>query len=280
MILLISVDRAIVDLEHHIHAVLIEPDDLRIDPRVVVAALGVQIEDTLPVLLGQRRREHRARLELHLRTKLVIGQLVVALEGDAVDQRVLDQTHDQRIAFAVDPHVLEQAGGVERLQAAIEPVGIERVARLHQHVGQDRPGLDSLVALDLDRRDGAFAANRGRDRPGAVAGRAGAVAAGRCGAAGRWAAADPGSQIGNRQTASHAARLRVKRRPPSFKRHTRIAPQQAIRTAVQTTGRLWPAPVGGNGVAWVAKPLQLSQDGRNPRTRRCATNGEHECQPR
>ena len=58
---------AVVDLIDHIDTVLTEPDDLRIDPRIVVAALGIQIEDVLAVLLGQRRREHGSRLELHLR---------------------------------------------------------------------------------------------------------------------------------------------------------------------------------------------------------------------
>ena len=216
--------------------------------------------------LGQRRREHRARLELHLRTKLVVGQLVVALEGDAVDQRVLDQAHDQRVALAVDPHVLEQAGGVERLQAAIEAVGIERVARLHQHVGQDRPGLDSLIALDLDGRDGAFAANRGRGRPGGPARPGRGAAAARGGAAGRWAAADPSSQIGSRHDSKPRGASTCQKASPLIQApyQDRAATGDSDLQAVQTTGRLWPAPVGGNGVAWVAKPLQLSQDGREP----------------
>ena len=217
MILLISVDRAVVDLEHHVDAVLIEPDDLRIDPRVVVALLGIHIEDVLPVLLGQRRREHGARLELHLRAKLIVGQLVVALEGHAVDQRILDHVHHQRVAFAGEPHVLEQAGGVKRLQAAIQPVGIERVTRLHQHVGEDRPGLDSLVALDLDGRRSCR-----RCAPGAAA------AVGRAGGLRR------GARLGKRGTDEQQRQQAhgkqpcgagTNQTPPSSAvRHTRIAP--------------------------------------------------------
>ena len=154
-------DRAVVDLEHDVHAILIEPDDLRIDTRIVVATLGVQIEDFLAVLLGQCRREHRPRPELHFRAKLVVAELVVALERDAVHQRIFDQTNDQRVAFAVEPHILEQAGGVEGLEAAVEPVRIERIAWLDQHIGQDRAGLDPLIALDLDRRDRVAAAHGG-----------------------------------------------------------------------------------------------------------------------
>ena len=101
-------------------------------------------------------REHGARPQLQLGAQLLVGELVVALEGDAVDDRVLDHLHHQRVATAPgQADVLEQAGGVERLEAAIDPVGIERVAWLHQHVGADRPGLDTLIALDPDCLNGA-----------------------------------------------------------------------------------------------------------------------------
>ena len=86
---------AVVDLVYGIDAVLIEPDDLRIDAGVVVPALGIHIDDLLPVLLGQCRREHRTRAQLHLRAQLIVIQLVVALEGDAIDERVLHQAHDE-----------------------------------------------------------------------------------------------------------------------------------------------------------------------------------------
>jgi hypothetical protein len=105
-------DRAIIDLEHHIDPIFAEPDDLRIDRRVVVPLLGVHIENVLPILLGQRWREYRTRLELYLRAKLGVGQLVVAFERHAVDQRVLHHVHDQCVALASQPHVLEEPGGV------------------------------------------------------------------------------------------------------------------------------------------------------------------------
>ena len=50
---LTSVVVALVDLEHHVDAVLVEPDDLRLDGRGEAAALGVEVEDALPV--GLRR---------------------------------------------------------------------------------------------------------------------------------------------------------------------------------------------------------------------------------
>ena len=63
---LISV-AAFVDLEHHVDAVLAEPDDLGLHRRGVVAAPWHRVEDALPVRLRQRRREHRARAQLQLR---------------------------------------------------------------------------------------------------------------------------------------------------------------------------------------------------------------------
>ena len=50
----------------------------------------------------------------------------------------------------------EQAGGEQAFQAAVDAVGVERVAGLDQHVGEDRVLLDALVALDPDGRDRAF----------------------------------------------------------------------------------------------------------------------------
>ncbi len=80
---------------------------------------------------------------------------MVPLEGDPIDERVLHDLHHQVTTAPGEADVLEQAGGVECLEAAIDPVGIERVAWLHQHVGQDRPGLDTLIALDPDCLNGA-----------------------------------------------------------------------------------------------------------------------------
>ena len=145
---------ALVDLEHHVHAVLVQVDDLRLDRRGITAGFGVAVQDALPVGLRQLRREHRAGTKLQLAPQLVVTQLVVALEGDAVDDGVLDHLHHQAIALTADGHVLEQASGVQRLEAAVDAVGIEAVTGLHQHVGADRSLLDALVALDLDAGDG------------------------------------------------------------------------------------------------------------------------------
>ncbi len=82
--------------------------------------------------------------------KLVVGDLVIALVGHAVDDRVLNDADDKVIADASELDVLEQAGGVEGLEAAIDAVRVEPVAGLNEQVGADGAFLDALVALDLD----------------------------------------------------------------------------------------------------------------------------------
>ena len=97
---LISVDVALVDLEDDVDAVLVEADDLRLDASHRSGRAGIEIQDALPVGLRQRRGEDGARAQLQLGPQLLVGDLVVALEGDPVDDRVLDHLHDQRVALA------------------------------------------------------------------------------------------------------------------------------------------------------------------------------------
>ena len=52
-----------------------------------------------------------------------------------------------------DADVLEQAGGVERLQALVDLEGVEPAARSGPEIGADGLGLDPLVALHDDRAD-------------------------------------------------------------------------------------------------------------------------------
>ncbi len=162
--------RPVADLEDDVDAVLALPNDLRRDHRGEPAALGVGVQDALPIGLGGGRREHRPRAKLHHVLKLVVALEVVALEGDAVDQRIFDHLDHQRITLARQVDVLEQASRIQRLQAAVDAAGIPRVARPDQHVGQDGAELDALIALNLDRLDRA---RRGNRRGGADTARGG-----------------------------------------------------------------------------------------------------------
>ncbi len=86
---------------------------------------------------------------------------MIALEGNAVDHGILDHAHDQRVALAPQRHIGEEAGGEERLQRAVDPIRIERIARLHQKIGLHRFRLDTLGAFDADFLDRAAGGNLG-----------------------------------------------------------------------------------------------------------------------
>ena len=162
---------AFLDLVDHVDAVLVLLDQLRLDAGGEAAAAGIEFLDALAVGLHRLRREDRAAAHLHLAAQHVVGDLAVALEGHPIDDRVLLHLDDHAAALAADLHVAEQAGGEQRLQAAVEPVGIEGVARLQQHVGADGIGLDPLVAADVDRLNGALRSRRRRGAARAGCGR-------------------------------------------------------------------------------------------------------------
>ena len=61
--------------------------------------------------------------------QVLVVDALVTLEGDPVDDRVLDDLDDQRVAFAPEVDVGEQAGREQRLQRVVDPLGVERIAR-------------------------------------------------------------------------------------------------------------------------------------------------------
>ena len=96
-----------------------------------------------------REKVPRAFDWISVRELLVLG-LLVALEGDPVDDRVLDHRDDDAAAGLVDPHVLEQAGGIERLEAGVDARGVETLAAAGAEIGADGLRLDPPVAFDDD----------------------------------------------------------------------------------------------------------------------------------
>ena len=112
--------RALGDRENEIDAVVRLLDDFGRDVHVVAAGMAIDFGDALGVGLHHRTRQRAARLGLHFRRKLLVLDLLVALEGDAADHRIFDHGHDQMAAGLVDLDVLEQAGLDQRLQAVID----------------------------------------------------------------------------------------------------------------------------------------------------------------
>src|SRR5262249_42968129 len=85
-----------------------------------------------------------AGVQLHFLREGFVRELVIPLEGDAVDDRILDDAHDERIPFAPKRHVGEETGREQALERLIDPVAVEGIARLHLHIGAHRLGLDAL----------------------------------------------------------------------------------------------------------------------------------------
>ncbi len=134
---------------------------------VEAAVAPVNFDDALHVGLHRRPRQRAARLGLHFEQELLVLELLVALESDAVDDRVLDHSHDQPAAGRRDAHVLEQAGGVERLERLVDGRGVQAAAGAAE-IGADGFGFDAAVALDHDLlralRPSRVSRGDGRDR--------------------------------------------------------------------------------------------------------------------
>ena len=107
---------------------------------------AIDVEDALHVGLRAGAGEDAARLELHLAFQRGLLDLAVALEGDLVDDRVLDHRDQDAGAFAIDAHVGEQAGGEQGLDGLVDLARIVGIADVELEVGANRLRLDAPVA--------------------------------------------------------------------------------------------------------------------------------------
>ena len=78
------------DLEDEIDPVVLELDGFRHDPRLEIAAQAIKRDDALDVALHEGAPQRAALLGLQILLEIGVLDLVVALEGDADDGRVLD----------------------------------------------------------------------------------------------------------------------------------------------------------------------------------------------
>ncbi len=157
--------RALVDLEHEVDAAVRQFDDLGHHGHVVAAGALVDLEDALNVGLHERAREGAARLRLNFRGKLLVLGFLVAFELDAIDDGIFDHRHQNPIDPGRDPHVLEQAGGVEPFEGRVDFGCVEPLAGSDAEIGANRIRLYAAVTFDIDAqrlRDGNI---RGHDRP-------------------------------------------------------------------------------------------------------------------
>ena len=146
-------DRSFGNLEDQIDPVLRLLDDLGRHGRGKATGATIDFDDTLDVGLDPRAREDRARLGLDLVGDLLVIDRAVPLEDDAVDDRVFLHPDDHDLAAILHLHVGKQAGRKQGLDRQVDQAAVKRLARLEQQVGQDRVGLDPLIALNQDLPD-------------------------------------------------------------------------------------------------------------------------------
>src|SRR4030081_1999299 len=145
---------ALGDRENEIDPVVRLLDDFGIDAYVIAAGAAIDFGDALGVGLDHGTRQRTPRLGLYFRRKLLVLDLLIALEGNAADHRVFDHGHDQATARLTDSDVLEQAGLDQRPDAVIDTRLIEAPAGPWFEIGADSLDLDTPVPFDLNRRNG------------------------------------------------------------------------------------------------------------------------------
>jgi hypothetical protein len=104
-------------------------DDFGVDADVEAAAAAIDLDHARGVGLHHRARERAALLGLNLGLELLVLDLLVALERDAVDHRVLDHGDGQAPARHRGTNILEQAGRKQRLDAFVDLECVEPAAR-------------------------------------------------------------------------------------------------------------------------------------------------------
>ena len=145
--------RTVLDLEDQIDAVVGKLDDLRFDARGEPALLPVDVQNALHVALHLGAREHRPRLELDLPLQRIVIDLVVPLEGDAIDDGILDHHHDHGGVLAADADVREEPGCKQGLQGVVDCQRIVAIADAELQIGPNGLRLHTAVAFHSDDPD-------------------------------------------------------------------------------------------------------------------------------
>ena len=140
--------------EDQIDAVVRLFDDLWIDAHVIAAGAAVNFGDALGIGLDHRTGQRAPRLGLDFRGKLLVLDLLVALEGNAADHRVFNHGHYHSTAGLVDLHVLEQSGFDQRFQAVIDAGLVKAPARTRLEIGANGFDFDAPVAFYGNRGGG------------------------------------------------------------------------------------------------------------------------------
>src|SRR5262249_17475657 len=120
---------------------------------VIAAGMAVDFHNTLGIGLHHRARERAARLGLHFGRKLLVLDLLVALEGNAIDHGILDHGDENLATRTGDPPVPEQPGLDPRLEAVVDRTAAELAAGAGLEIRADGLDLNATIADDFDRID-------------------------------------------------------------------------------------------------------------------------------
>ena len=145
--------RPFLDVEDQVDAVLFELHDLRLHGRREAAAAPVDLEQPRGVGLHARARIDGAGAQLDLALERFVVDSLVAFEGEAVDDRVLDHPDDHGVAVAPHRHVGEEAGVEQALERSVDRRRVEAVADADLHVGGDGRVLDALIPFHAQLAD-------------------------------------------------------------------------------------------------------------------------------
>ncbi len=119
----------------------------------VEAAAQILALDFLFGTVYQRAVERQAFADAGVLQALgqrVLVELLQADEGDGGDDRAFIGNDDRHVAFDLDAHVLEQAGGEQRAQRGRALVVGVGVADAERQRGEHRAGIGALQAFNAD----------------------------------------------------------------------------------------------------------------------------------
>ena len=159
---------AFLDVDGDVDAVAVQPRHGRGDLDVVLAAVVVLARQVLGDLVQRQPVEGFAfgQADVLKALEQVVGlDVLVAAQGELVDRRTLGHGHHQNVALAVQMHVFEETGLVQRADGVAGLGAVHGVAALDRQVGEDRAGGNALQAVDADVADGE---RTGRRRLGAA----------------------------------------------------------------------------------------------------------------
>src|SRR5262249_60398979 len=126
---------ALGDFEDEVDAVAGELDDFGVNADVEAAAAAVELDDARSVSLPDGTGERAALLRLDFGLKLVVLNLLVTLDADAMDVRIFDDGDSQPSPLDRRSYLLDKTSGNQRLSTVFDWEGVEGAGRAGREAG-------------------------------------------------------------------------------------------------------------------------------------------------